>query len=69
MRIGILTVLPHQFYSCMVGSDIFYQAFLNSMRSTLINFGFLIKEDFICGFNFRLYRLNCLHYFHSYTKF
>ena len=36
--------------------------------STLINFGFLIKEDLMCSFNFRLYRLEHLQYFHSYTK-
>ena len=36
--------------------------------STLINFGFLIKEDDM-WYNFRLYRFKPLQYFHLYTKF
>ena len=35
----------------------------------LINFGFLIKENFIYGFNFRLYKLKRVRNFYSYTKF
>ena len=33
MRIGIRTLLPHQFYSCKVLSYIFYQAFINFTNS------------------------------------
>ena len=29
MRIGIRTLLPHQFYLCIVQYYVFYQAFLN----------------------------------------
>ena len=38
-------------------------------KSTLINFGFRIKKALICGFNFKLYKLERLQYFHSDTKF
>ena len=37
--------------------------------SRLINLGFLIQGDLIRAFNFRLYRLERLHYFSSCTKF
>ena len=50
MQIIIRTVLPDQFYLSKVQSYIFYKHFLNSPilyeGSTLINFGFFIKEDF-----------------------
>ena len=51
MWIGILTVLPHQFYICKMQSYIFVKHFLilpNLFEgSTLINYGFLLKEDLI----------------------
>ena len=43
MRIGIRTFF--------IKPPILYK------ESTLVNFGFLIKEDLICGFNFCLHRL------------
>ena len=50
MLFGIPKVLPQQFYLCNMQSYIFYKHFLISPilyeKSTLINFGFLIKEDF-----------------------
>ena len=50
MRIGIRTLLlPHRFYLCQVQRYIFYEAFLNIspiLNKRLINFGFIIEEDF-----------------------
>ena len=50
MRIGIRTVLSHQFYLCKVQSYIVYKHLLILLIhyewSTLNNYGFLIKEDF-----------------------
>ena len=55
MRIGIRTLLPHQFYLRNVQSYIFYKLqvmkhFLTSLilfeGSTLINLDFFTKEDF-----------------------
>ena len=72
MRIGIRTLLPHQFYLCKV--TFFYQAFLNSTNSLsgkyVNKFWLSHKGRFLIrGFNFRFYRLKCVHYFHSCTKF
>ena len=47
MRIGILTLLLKHF--------LIYPIFCKG--STLINFGFFIKEDLVCGFNFRFYKI------------
>ena len=75
MRIEIRTVLPHQFYLCKVQSYIFYKHFFISPilyeGSTLMNFGFLIKEDFwyvvqildLTGLNV------CITFIRIYTKF
>ena len=44
-------MLPHQYYLYKVQSYIFYKLFLISPilydGSTLVNFGFLIKQDFL----------------------
>ena len=74
MRIQILTLLQHQFYLCKVQSYIFYQAFLNftnSLWRKYVNKIWPLHRGrlLICGYNFRLYKRNCLYCFHSYTKF
>ena len=49
MRIGIRTLLPHQFYLCNVQSYMFYEAFLNftnSLWRKYVNQSWLLHKDF-----------------------
>ena len=62
IRIGIRTLLPHQFYLCKVQNCIYYQAFLkftNSLWGKYVNQLRLPHKErlLICGFHFRPYTL------------
>ena len=74
MRYRIYKLLPYQFYLCELQSYIFNQAFFNFTSSLL---GKYFTQSWLShkgrlsihGFNFKHYRLECLRFCYSCTKF